>query len=72
MAKYHAKLYGSGWASGPEQDFDTITAARKWAEEYGTTADSCTIKDKAGRVVAEHRRDMSGNGERWFRAAASP
>lgn len=65
---YTAHLSGSGWAVGPVAEFPTITAARHWAEEYGTTADRCTITTPSGRVVAEHRRDPNGDGTHWFRA----
>lgn len=67
-AKYTAEIFGSGWKQGPICEFDTITEARHWAESYGTTADSCTIYDRNGRPVAEHRRDTSDNGSRWYRS----
>jgi hypothetical protein len=67
--KYIAEITGSSWRQGPVAEFTTITAARRWAEEYGTTADSCTIRDTKGREVALHRRDTSGDGMRWFAAA---
>lgn len=66
---YTATISGSSWAQSPTAQFATITAARAWAEEYGTTADRCTITDRKGRVIAEHRRDTSGDGCRWFKAA---
>ncbi len=66
--KYTAEITGSSWRSGPISGFRTIRAARQWAEEYGTTADACTIRDSKGVVVAEHRRDMSGDGTHWFAA----
>jgi hypothetical protein len=66
---YTAELSGSSWRQGPIAEFATITAARRWAEEYGTTADVCTIRDAKGREVALHCRDMNGNGLRWFRSA---
>lgn len=65
---YAAELFGNSWKQGPRAEFATITAARKWAEEFGTTADRCVITSR-GKVVAEHRRDLSGDGTRWFRAA---
>lgn len=69
MSKYTATISGSSYSAGPTAEFPTITAARQWAEEYGTTADRCTITDAKGRVVAKHRRDTSGDGTRWFKAA---
>lgn len=67
--KYRAEVFGSAWSRGPTLRTDTITAARAWAEEYGTTADRCVITDRAGNVVAEHRRDPNGDGTRWFKAS---
>ena len=67
---YTAQLYGSSWADGPKADHPTITAARRWAEEYGTTADLCIIRNRAGREVARHVRDTAGDGARWDRAEA--
>ena len=61
---YTAEIGGSSWNWGPTAEFATIREARSWAEEYGSSADWCTIKDKAGRVVASHRQS-NGN---WFRA----
>ena len=69
MAKYTAQIGGHSWANGPIAEFRTLTAAREWAEEYGTTADWCRISDSSGKVVAEHRRDPSGDGTKWFQAA---
>ena len=66
---YTATISGSTWSQGPIAKFPTITAAREWAEEYGTTADSCTITDAKGREVASHRRDSNGDGTHWYRAA---
>lgn len=66
---YTATISGSTWSQGPVAEFSTITACRQWAEEYGTTADSCTITDATGREVASHRRDSNGDGTRWYRAA---
>ena len=67
---YTAQLYGSSWAVGPVTDHPTITDARRWAEEYGSTADLCVIRDHRGREVARHVRDTAGEGARWNRAAA--
>jgi hypothetical protein len=64
---YTAEIGGGSWAQGPVQQFATIREARAWAEEYGSTADRCTITDAKGRKVGEHRRD--GSSGRWFRAA---
>lgn len=64
---YLAEIGGSSWRQGPQGEFPTIKAARAWAEEYGTTADRCTILDRHGAVVALHSRDTSGDGTRWFR-----
>ena len=68
VARYRAELSGSSWRQGPAAEFDTVREARQWAESYGTTADSCTIRDAKGREVGLHCRDISGNGMRWFRA----
>lgn len=66
--RYTATLSGPAWTSGPMARFATIREARSWAESYGTTADRCVIMTRNGRVVAEHRRDTSGDGSRWYRA----
>lgn len=47
---------------------DTITAARKEAEAYGTTASSCAILTASGKCIARHVRDDNGDGTRWFKA----
>jgi hypothetical protein len=65
---YRARVGGSSWSRGPSADFPTIREARAFAESYGTTADWCEITDRAGRIVASHRRDTSGDGSHWFRA----
>jgi hypothetical protein len=64
---YTAQIFGSSWAVGPVTDHPTITAARRWAEEHGTTADLCTIRDRQGREVARHVRDTEGDGTCWHR-----
>lgn len=64
-----AEIGGSSWQQGPQAEFPTIRECRAWAEEYGTTADSCVIMDRHGAVVARHQRDPNGDGTRWFRAA---
>lgn len=62
---YTAAIGGSSWSHGPTAEFSTIREARAWAEEYGNTADYCTITDKKGRVVASHRQ-VNGH---WYRVA---
>lgn len=69
MTKYTAEIGGSSWSKGPVLEFDSITDARKWAEEFGTTADWCRITDSKGREIASHRRDTSGDGMKWFEAS---
>jgi hypothetical protein len=68
---YTAEMGGARMASGPIATFPTIRKCRMWAEEYGQTADRCTITDTYGRVVALHRRDNSGDGTRWYRAVGA-
>jgi len=66
--------------TGARARFATITAARRWAEDYGTTANWCLILqmgrdhdgNPVGTVVGEHRRDPNGDGTRWFRAHRNP
>ena len=70
MTRYTAQIGGSSWSHGPKAEFKTIREARAWAEEYGATADWCTIYDLKGRAVAQHRRDTSGTGQNWFAMAA--
>ena len=67
---YTAEISGSSWSVGPTADFQTITAARKWAESYGNTADQCVIHDRKGELVAVHCRDQNGDGMRWYKAPA--
>lgn len=67
---YTAELFGSSWSIGPRSQFATVRECRRWAEEHGATADSCTIYDASGRAVARHVRDRNGDGLRWFRAEA--
>ena len=53
MTKYTAEISGHSWRQGPVAEFDTVREARQWAESYGTTADSCTIRDaKGGRAMS--------------------
>ena len=65
---YKAEISGSSWSRGPQAEFSTIRECRAWAEEYGRTADRCSIYDKKGKLVALHCRDENGNGMKWFRA----
>lgn len=77
---YHARLTAGG-SPIAGTIVATITEARRWAEEHGTTADLCTISDlrrwvpradhpaRRHPVVAVHRRDPNGDGTRWYRAA---
>ena len=66
--RYEAHVGGGSWHQGPRGFFNTIKAAREWAESYGTTADWCEIKSRSGRVVAKHCRDTNSvrQGD-WFR-----
>jgi len=65
-AKYGARMFGGPIGASIAVYCATITAAREYAESYGSAADSCTIERK-GKVVALHVRDTSGSGRRWFR-----
>lgn len=65
---YVAHLYAHGLAGKACIDFASIDAARQWAENYGTTADSCTITDELGEVVMELRRSTEGDGTTWYEA----
>ena len=65
---YTAEVFGSSWSRGPVAKFDTIDECRDFAESYGTTADSCTVTDADGEVVARFVRDRNGNGMDWFEA----
>jgi len=46
--------------------FNTIAEARAWAQGHGRAADWCVIR-YAGRVVARHERETTGDGLGWFR-----
>lgn len=70
MPTYFAEISGSSFARPDVAEFPTITAARKWAESYGTTADRCIIRRHRGKVVAIHARDTAGSGARWYKATA--
>lgn len=50
--------------------FDTVTECRRWAEEYGDTADRCEILNRNGLTVALHCRDSGANGRRWYKGRA--
>ena len=66
---YIAYMGGSSWRTGPHAEFPTIRECRAYAESYGTTADWCVIQTIGGVKVAEHKRDQSGDGTRWYRAS---
>jgi len=67
VKKYTAVVIGHGEYIA---DFDTITEAQRYAEEYGDTANDCKIyRNSDARVVARHCRDISGDGRRWFKAS---
>ncbi len=66
---YTAEMGGCDIAAGEICEFPTIRAARAWAETHGHLAHFCSIRDRAGRLVASHRRDQSGDGVHWFAAA---
>ena len=70
-ATYKAEMFGSAWAAGPIAHFATIRECREWAEEYGTTADACVIRDTKNRVVARHKRSNAGSGTQWYRASVA-
>lgn len=65
--KYTAEIFGPSWKQGPVARFTTITAARRWAGEFGHTANKCEIR-RGEKLVAVHRRDPYGNGQCWYRA----
>jgi chloramphenicol 3-O-phosphotransferase len=54
--------------NGTTTTVDTITEARRWAANFGTTASSCQIY-RGLRLVGWHRRSTDGNGTRWYRAS---
>lgn len=66
--RYKAEIGGPNWAVPPVACFDTLTECRAFAESYGTTAQICIVRNLAGRVRAEYRRDTNGAGTRWFKA----
>jgi len=75
---YIAELGGSSLAQPQTARFRTVGEAREWAQGHGVAADWCLVRN-AGRIVARHQRDISGDGVRWFRvlperngAAANP
>lgn len=66
--KFRVEIGGSSWSRGPEVEFDKLSMARKWAEEFGNTADRCDVY-RGDRLVASYRRDTNGDGRKWYRAA---
>lgn len=67
---YIAYMYGKWMGEdAPRAKFHSIAAAREWAEGYGKRANRCTIcRYGSTKIIAEHRRDPSGDGTRWFKA----
>lgn len=70
-SKYIAQIFTNGGIRNIP--CATITAARAAAEEYGSTATSCSIlktnvRGGAYKQVARHVRDTNGDGLRWFKA----
>jgi hypothetical protein len=63
---YVAELGRRDSAAAHTANFNTIADARRWAQDHGSAADWCVIRC-AGREVARHQRDTSGDGLRWFR-----
>lgn len=70
MTKYIAQIYVNGYVHN--YPTNTITQARRQAEEFGTAASSCAIlkvkKTGPYPCVARHVRDRAGDGMRWFKA----
>lgn len=66
---YTVRLGGGGCRSEHRVDFSTIRDARAWADSYGSSADWFSIHDHQDVEIAAYRRDTSGRGDRWFRAA---
>ena len=70
MAKYIAQVYVNGYVHN--YPVNTITQARRQAEEFSATASSCAIlkvtKSGPYPCVARHVRDTAGDGTRWFKA----
>jgi hypothetical protein len=64
--RYTAEIGGHSWARGPKAQFNTLAECREWAEEYGTTADWCSVEDAKGRPVVAYWRYR--NSTEWFRA----
>lgn len=67
-----AMKYIATMDTGEQAHFDTIAAARRWAESFGNTSQRCTIAPAAGKwsflCVAVHERDTEGRGRRWYKA----
>lgn len=66
--KFRAEIGGSSIGRPIEAEFNKLSEARRWAEEFGTTADRCNVY-RGERLVASYRRDPNGNGTKWFKAA---
>ena len=68
--KYYAVLSGGIYAGNPLYiSAQSITSARREAEDHGDTIDCAEIYTRRGVLVGVHRRDNSGDGLRWFRSA---
>lgn len=67
--KYTAQIDGSSWAKGPTATFASISEAQAWAEEFGSTADCCSIY-QGERLVALYVRSINGNGHYWYKGSA--
>lgn len=61
---YVARLYGYKFGAGPSKKCLTVTAAREWAESFGSGAKFCAIMDRSMMVVGKHVRGEHG----WGRA----
>lgn len=65
----NTKHYTATLDNGSSAQFATITEARRWAEQHGTAANRCVIKNLKGMPSGLHVRDTGGNGSRWFKAS---
>ena len=70
MSTYTAEISGASFGRPVVSEVSTITAARVWAESYGTTADRCVVRRPRGKVVAVYIRDTASPGLRWYKATA--
>ncbi len=59
-----AVMYDASCARGPEERFDTVQEAQKWAESFGRKYDKCFIGTRA-QIMTMHIRDKSGAGLAW-------